>query len=167
MPKSKISKSTKIVRMFNLSSPRGALLLFVSIFVFSGLAALVVSHAATPCTSNVFVQGSSGQCVKDIQHILNKLKNDTDKGYISTAKARYTGPYLAVDGKYGPQTTAQVKIFQNWYNNFSVGGTKLVVDGKVGPKTWNGLCYEIHFIYYPQTSYNALGYMAGVNAGCK
>ena len=74
------------------------------------------SHAGTNCKGTNYSQGSSGQCVKDIQTLVNALEKTS----------------LAVDGSFGPMTAQAVKSFQ-----LSRGGAQ---DGVVGPATWSLLC---------------------------
>ncbi|MDR7300988.1 peptidoglycan-binding domain-containing protein [Haloactinomyces albus] len=44
-----------------------------------------------------------------------------------------SGPWLTVDGIYGPKTEDAVVDFQQWYG--------LLVDGIAGPQTWGQLGY--------------------------
>src|SRR6266481_2683365 len=44
---------------------------------------------------------------------------------------------IAIDGIFGPQTLAAVKLFQS--RNLDRSGHPLVVDGIVGPATWASL----------------------------
>ena len=74
------------------------------------------SHAGTNCKGTNYSQGSSGQCVKDIQTIVGALDNVS----------------VTVDGSFGPMTAQAVKNFQ-----LSRGGAQ---DGIVGPATWSLLC---------------------------
>ena len=74
------------------------------------------SHAGTNCKGTNYSQGSSGQCVKDIQTLVNALDKTS----------------LTVDGSFGPMTAQAVKSFQ-----LSRGGAQ---DGVVGPATWSLLC---------------------------
>lgn len=96
--------------------------------IVGGIAAVAIigavvvrfSSAAT-CKSLTFKQGSSGQCVKNIQGMTSAwlVKNDTSR-------------YLTVDGKYGPKTADYVRVFQ--------AQRKLPVTGTVNPATWRELC---------------------------
>ena len=74
------------------------------------------SHAGTNCKGNNYSQGSSGQCVKDIQTLVSALDKTS----------------LTADGSFGPMTANAVKSFQ-----LSRGGAQ---DGIVGPATWSLLC---------------------------
>jgi peptidoglycan hydrolase-like protein with peptidoglycan-binding domain len=75
------------------------------------------SHAGTNCKGTNYSQGSSGQCVKDIQTIVGALDNVS----------------VTVDDSFGPMTAQAVKNFQ-----LHRGGA--YVDGKVGSQTWGLLC---------------------------
>ncbi len=74
------------------------------------------SHAGTNCKGNTYSQGSSGQCVKDIQTLVGALNKTS----------------VTADGSFGPMTANAVKSFQ-----LSRGGAQ---DGIVGPNTWSLLC---------------------------
>jgi hypothetical protein len=69
----------------------------------------------------VLSRGSKGTAVKLVQ------------GWINRLVARHPGHYrkLAVDGKFGALTKANVVAFQRRHD--------LVADGRVGPITWNAL----------------------------
>ena len=65
-------------------------------------------------------QGSSGQAVRELQY------------YLFILSAYYAAiPAIAIDGEFGPATTAAVKAFQQLMG--------LTVDGIVGQATWNKL----------------------------
>ncbi len=91
----------------------------LSVLAIAGVGSYVLatSHAGT-CKTYVWRQGSRGQCVKDIQQIVNA--------------AIPKQVYLTVDGQYGPNTTSGVRTFQS--------DTGISADGSVGPQTWNKLC---------------------------
>ncbi|GEM_PF-3376500 len=72
---------------------------------------------AGKCIQGTFRQGSSGQCVRDIQALINYAP---------------FGPKLAVDGQFGPITKSAVVKYQK--------SMRLVADGIVGPKTWSDIC---------------------------
>lgn len=67
------------------------------------------------CVRQQFSQGSSGNCVYALQHLL-----------------RQYGMSVATDSSYGSQTKNRVIAFQK--------AKGLYQDGKVGPKTWGALC---------------------------
>ena len=75
----------------------------------------------TTCYTQTWAQGSSGQCVKDIQNLLNYDVYQTN-----------TSQYLVVDGDYGSYTAAAVKLEQN--NN------GLTQSGTVDAQTWPYVC---------------------------
>ena len=95
------------------------ILIIVGVAVI-GTAYLVSSHAATPCKGSTFYSGASGQCVKDIQSIVNgAIKRPYG---IGTDYVKDGGVLLTVDGQYGPKTKADVVAFQKssnswWYND--------------------------------------------------
>jgi peptidoglycan hydrolase-like protein with peptidoglycan-binding domain len=72
------------------------------------------------CDAYTYRQGSKSTCVKYIQQMLNTLKPQ---------------PLLAVDGVYGPKTSATVKA---WQQAFKVNGDAA---GVLGSKTWDSLCF--------------------------
>ncbi len=115
-----------------------------------------VSHAST-CYQNVYSQsrGSSGNCVKYIQTMLNSLA--AHKGWAGNGYAG--GAQLAVDGSYGPKTKQQVLVAQTWYNSWH--SIPYSVDGVVGKQTWWLLCsYSYH------NHLSAASDAAGLAAGC-
>ena len=85
------------------------------------------ASAATSCVSQDFSEaadsGVSLQCVKDIQGLLNGLRQHNFKG---------PNQILTVDGYYGSHTDSDVRAFQSYW--------ALGVDGITGPKTWDALC---------------------------
>jgi hypothetical protein len=87
-----------------------------------------VAHAASCPPSLSSSNGASGIWVHRLQGTLNF--------YSVWVKDLTKGPYhynhpLAVDGSFGPQTTAAVKDYQHFKG--------LQVDGIVGPQTWGSL----------------------------
>jgi hypothetical protein len=102
---------------------------------------LGIDHAATTCygTPGGFGEGSSGQCVADIQNLLN---------YDLLASKTH----LTVDGDFGSLTQTAVKLEQK--------NSGLTQDGIVGPKTWPHVC-EAGYGPAPSSYTNA-----AKNAGC-
>lgn len=134
------AKKPKKAPLFNLNSSKWryvVLLLFVAVISSVGTYFLTSSKAATTCRSRTFSQGSSGNCVRDIQYI---------------ADAQVSG-IKWFDGQYGPNTYAVVKSFQR--------NSGLSADGIVGPKTWGKLCTDAR-----QWPYAYQAYKAGHDAGC-
>jgi peptidoglycan hydrolase-like protein with peptidoglycan-binding domain len=112
--------------------------LLIAVAMFAGLWSIpmlgsATSAAAVPAVQTAQAQpqasscpptlsiGSTGQWVRELQYALNQYPY-----YVS-------GPYLSIDGDFGPKTRAGVMDFQSYYN--------LQVDGIVGPQTWGALGY--------------------------
>lgn len=129
-----------------LMGKRKWITLAIFVIVFGGLGTYLLnqSHALTTnkayCVANTY-GGSvkNGQCVKNIQRILNAIG----------VSSYYTG---AVDGVYGTKTKGAVVNYQRSWG--------LSQDGIVGPKTWAQLCYTAYL--NGTDSINA-----GNNSGCK
>jgi peptidoglycan hydrolase-like protein with peptidoglycan-binding domain len=83
------------------------------------------NSAGSDCSRYYFGYGSGGNCVADIQAMLNDQTRRA--GY-----AGYRGSYLSIDGNFGSRTYGQVLYFQRVYH--------LGADGWVGPVTWGALC---------------------------
>jgi peptidoglycan hydrolase-like protein with peptidoglycan-binding domain len=88
------------------------------------MAPLVISTPATAapsgCVARVFQSKSTGDCVKNIQAILNY------------DEFRNSRPKITVDGSFGPATDWSVRQFQgDWW---------VTSDGIVGSSTWGLLC---------------------------
>lgn len=119
------------------------LVIFVLIFGGIGTYLLRESYALSTsishCTGNNWgASKTTGQCVKDIQRILNGVGGTYSVG--------------SVDGIYGTKTKTGVKNFQSFWG--------LGNDGVVGPKTWERLCYVAYYNGTDSTN-------AANNAGCK
>ncbi len=74
----------------------------------------------SPVFPAVLQEGSRGRNVRELQYYLNVV------AYFNNAL-----PSIPIDGIFGPQTTAAVRAFQQFYG--------LPVDGIVGEQTWNTL----------------------------
>jgi peptidoglycan hydrolase-like protein with peptidoglycan-binding domain len=137
----------------------------IALVTIAGSVLLLTTHAAA-CNSATFSQGSSGQCVKNIQMILNGMKD-----YSASLPWPFTpigGSYLTVDGSFGPKTKAQVMDFQLALDQVPVlAGMK--VDGIVGPQTWRVMCTaaQSNFASASSTSNEKLAYVAAVYSGCR
>lgn len=97
-----------------------AILVAAFSFVSVALPTSSASAATTKCVNREFTiaqENTKDTCVKYIQRMLN-INN---------------GSKLAIDGYYGPKTTAQVEYYQKHRTN-------LRVDGIVGNDTWSNLC---------------------------
>lgn len=88
-------------------------------------AVTAMASGSGACVHRLFSYGSSGDCVADIQQMLNdQIWLAFDSGY--------RGTYISVSGWFGPITASQVRYFQWKY--------RLGVDGVAGPRTWRSLC---------------------------
>lgn len=96
-------------------------LLAVVVITGSAIAAMGGTHAAPSCYAQTWKQGSSGQCVKDIQNLLNYDLYSTN-----------SSQYLTLDGQYGSYTTAAVKQEQK--------NSGITVNGTVNTQTWPHVC---------------------------
>lgn len=167
--KSKQAKSrdkrllVKVGRAFDPAKPISGALLFILLFaMIGGGYEAYNSYAGTCADATTLSIGSSGQCVKYAQMLLNGVYAgdhiDPIGGYIS-------GGYLATDGNYGSQTSNQAKDFQKW-TKFSVSQQ----DGIVGPHTWFALCNYAYaageIASTARSSYVKTAFAAGINAGC-
>lgn len=92
-------------------------------FALALAAAPAPSAKAATCVQMYLAWGSSGQCVRYIQDMLN-LEGNWFKWPLWNK--------LTVDGQFGPLTHNQVMAFQGFNN--------ITKDGIVGPITWNKLC---------------------------
>lgn len=100
----------------------------------------MVSTNSSYCVGNTWGGSKkTGQCVKDIQRILNGVGGTYSVG--------------TADGAYGSKTLAGVKNFQRFWGLSPV-------DGVVGAKTWERLCYVAYYNGVDSTN-------AANNAGCK
>ncbi len=97
-----------------------------------------VSNSTGSWPGNILSIGSTGNAVSRVQYWL-----DTVRGYISGL------PLLAVDGIYGSNTAAAVRVFQTWAG--------LTADGVVGQATWNALYREFSSVILEEDT--ELGYV--------
>lgn len=89
------------------------------------------ASASSYCTSYMYGYGGSGQCVKNIQTLLNSYK----------IRLVLDWQNLAMDGSFGRLTKASVQRLQSVTYGAGGGyGYALNPDGIVGPKTWRKLC---------------------------
>ena len=143
------------------------------------------SHAAT-CRSLVLQKYSTGQCVMNVQTMLNGITDYYAHSQANLDKS-LTTTIIGTDGNYGTITKSKVLSFQKWINadasgvvisnnstnssnsvsNNSSGGVPISVDGKVGPQTWGMLC-----VFAGQSSFRIGGtaekqaYYAAILSGC-
>lgn len=106
------------------------------------LAAVVVinirptsANAISYCTSYQYGYGGSGQCVKDIQTLLDSYHVRLSIGPIDNPTP------IAIDGSFGKLTKARVQALQSAVYGAGAGyGQAINADGIVGPLTWRKLC---------------------------
>ena len=96
------------------------------------------SASSGNCVRYYFGYGSGGNCVADIQAMLNDQVRRAPW---------YGGSYLSVDGDFGGRTYGQVLYFQRVYH--------LGADGWVGPVTWGALCMAARASNDSTSYYNA------------
>jgi len=101
-----------------------------SIGVISGFGGYGCNYYTIPPTIR---QGSTGECVKALQHGLNLW------GVNSGSKKSVPYLPLTVDGVFGSKTTSVVKAYQK-----SKGLTQ---DGVVGPNTWTAFLSDCYLTY--------------------
>jgi hypothetical protein len=91
---------------------------------YDGTVLAILDSAAPYYTTRV--SGTTGECVKDIQRMMN-------------AAYCTTGTKLTVDGIYGPRTYTAIYNMQRYASGYylTIGGKRVLVDGKVGPQTWS------------------------------
>lgn len=90
----------------------------------SGKISVSVTSSTSTSTSNskpVLSKGDSGNSVKTLQQLLNKVRTQLNLKFDK----------LTEDGSFGAKTDAAVRLFQN--------SQKLTIDGVVGAKTWAAL----------------------------
>ena len=124
--------------------------------------------AQNTCTSKEFAPASSGNCVSDIQTMVNFMQtNQLNQCPFSG------GASLSINGNYDDSTTAQVKVVQSWLNCYNKQeGAPVIntVNGTVDAATWTGLCtyayqYPSHNNQSP-SPYLKQTLIAGKDAGC-
>ena len=139
---------------------RLVLALVAGVLAATGLAMTTQAPAqAASCTSYQYGSGGSGQCVKEIQTMLNGIT------YVYGGQPSGCGPlstgYLTVDGSFGPKTLTKVKTFQRSHC--------LTPDGIIGRRTWGELCAmagQVNFIYAGQPAMLRNAWYAARRAGC-
>jgi peptidoglycan hydrolase-like protein with peptidoglycan-binding domain len=146
-----------------------AVVILAGVLVFTRQAAAPTKQGGgDTCTSKQFTLGSSGNCVDDIQTMVNFMETD------GLTQCPFTGSStLSVNGSYDTNTQSQVKVVQSWLNCYNQqegeAGTSSV-NGVVGTSTWSGLC--TYAFQYPSQAnqstspYLKLSIAAGKNAGC-
>lgn len=115
---------------------------------------------AASCKSYVYKKGGYGECVRNIQKILNGHAAAFGRSWGCT-KPQYPG-YISADASFGPLTYNRVRSFQTQ--------SCIKSDGIVGAQTWAELCMYARSIEWnwPSTtnSYMKSAITAGYNSGC-
>jgi hypothetical protein len=128
----------------------------------------VTPLASSGCASEVFSVGSSGNCVQDIQTMVDYMETD------DLTECPFTGgQVLPVDGSFDASTKQQVQVVQTWqncYNKQEDLPAAQIVNGSVGTQTWSELC-TFSYTYPKQAASSPSAYFkstvtAGKNAGC-
>jgi hypothetical protein len=149
------------------------LILIVAIVILT----LVYFHGHSPntetasgnsCVDKQFSLGSTGNCVNDIQTMLDFIETDglTQCSFVG-------GKTINIDGSYSATTEDQIKVIQTWlncYNHQEGQSGALAVNGIVNKSTWTDLCsYGYQFPSQADQSVSPflkLTLQAGSNAGC-
>jgi peptidoglycan hydrolase-like protein with peptidoglycan-binding domain len=133
------------------------LIMTVVVVVFGAIGTLILvrSSAATTCANQTVGKGNAGQCVTDIQEMLNGFA----ASHVLYPKTyNYAGSRLPTDGVFGTGTYSQVRYFQDW--------SRINDDGVVGKQTWAELCIKADNLPYAATKLTAANQQAAkdVNA---
>jgi hypothetical protein len=142
----------------------------VGVFIFFGRKSVTPSKqvGSNSCIAKQFALGSSGNCVSDIQTMINFMETD------GLTQCPFTGSStLSVSQSYDVSTENQVKVVQSWlncYNQQEGESGSSAANGTVGPSTWSELC-TYAFQYPSQATQSTSPYLkssiaAGKNAGC-
>lgn len=159
-----MGSKTKIVLLG--TSILGLILLIIGTLVISHNPSSSVSQSG--CIAKRFSVGSSGQCVKDIQTMVN---------YVETAGLNecpfVDAKTLPVSGNYDQATARQVTSVQNWqrcYSSQEGSQTNILATGTVNTRTWHLLCSYAYLFPSKSNShtspYRQETIAAGKNAGC-
>jgi hypothetical protein len=139
-----------------------------SYFLFFRAKSNTTSSVTNACTGSTYQIGSSGQCVADVQNMINFLETDSLNQCPFTGAAR-----LNASGSFDAATEAQVKVVQTWlncYNQQEGAGSSLAINGVVDQKVWPQLC-TYAYTYPKQAKQSTSPYLnqslsAGKSAGC-
>lgn len=146
----------------------------VLVIVF-GIYFLFLDHGSTNkatasngCVAHQFGLGGSGNCVSDIQTLINFIETD------GLTMCPFDGSgTLQINGNFDSPTQEQVKVFQAWvncYNKQEGIPSTLATNGLVNSSTWSELC--TYGYQYPKQSNSSTSpflkqsIAAGKNAGC-
>lgn len=126
------------------------------------------AEAQTKCLSKELSQGSSGDCVHDVQAMVNFMETD------GLTQCPFTGGFrLPLNGYYDASTSQQVAVVQDWLTCYNKQEGLKIPDfkrGKVTAATWSQLCTYAY--QYPSQSndsksnYRTEALAAGKDAGC-
>lgn len=126
------------------------------------------SASANVCINKTIQQGASGNCVADVQTMINFL--ETDNLNECSFKG---GESLTVNSNYDTLTAQQVEVVQNWlncYNKQEGAPSNITTNGIVNPSTWSDIC-TYAYVYPKQAGQSSSPYYkesisAGKDAGC-
>jgi hypothetical protein len=124
-----------------------------NLVVYTSSNVAVWSSGTSTCVYHSFSQGSSGNCVKDIQTLYNhKLR--VDAGEVG-------GSSLTVDGQFGPATAAAVnKVSSLLWTSYPY------TSGTVNTQNWWEFCADNGDEYGNGGGFNSTELAAYENAGC-
>jgi peptidoglycan hydrolase-like protein with peptidoglycan-binding domain len=147
-PKTKAGLYNKL-RPYTFNKP--LVVAFALLAVVTGFAYVASSYAyayywptyAYPCDFHTVKYGSTGNCVKLLQWVLDQ--DDSRGGALWPQECGGYPYYLTKDGIFGSKTNSDVRTFQKWHH--------LSIDGVVGPNTWG----QLKYYKYQQYSYSCGG----------
>jgi hypothetical protein len=117
------------------------------------------------CVGKTFASGASGNCVSDIQTLINYMENSG-----LTQCPFDGGAPLTVNGTFDSITTAQVKSVQGWASCYATQEgftTNVIQNGTVDKTTWGELCtYGYTNPSHSGASGATSAIAAGKDAGC-
>jgi hypothetical protein len=158
-------------------APWLAVCIVVLVLIIGGVL-LLIRHNSKPnmtpvaqsnsCISRQLSIGSSGNCVRDVQTMVNFLETDglTECAFIGAQQ-------LSVSGTFDAATQQQIKTVQTWincYNKQEGNPLNTPANGTVGTATWSGIC-TYAYLYPKQSGQGPSPYLkasiaAGKDAGC-
>ena len=142
------------------------ILLIIGSLVISHSPSSSISHSG--CVAKQFNVGSSGQCVQDIQTMVNYMETaGLNECPFASAKI------LSVSGNYDQATAQQITSVQNWercYSKQEGSQSNILATGIVNTQTWHLLCSYAYLFPSKSKSYTSPyrqeSIAAGKNAGC-
>jgi hypothetical protein len=142
---------------------------FIILFLESHTkSAVIQATAQNSCINHTYANGSSGECVSDIQTMVNFLETD------NLNECTFTGAKtLNINGNFDATTESQVKVVQSWlscYNKQEGAPNNTTVSGTVDSGTWSDIC-TYAYLYPKQAGQSSSPFykqaiIAGKNAGC-